>query len=42
MPYIKELQQRISQFDELRELLENAIVETPPVLVRDGGDSPWL
>ena len=37
MPYIKELQQRISQFDELRELLENAIVETPPVLVRDGG-----
>ncbi|HEJ9542219.1 DNA mismatch repair protein MutS [Proteus mirabilis] len=37
MPYIKELQQRISQFDELRDLLENAIVETPPVLVRDGG-----
>lgn len=37
MPYIKELQKRISQFDELCELLENAIVETPPVLVRDGG-----
>ncbi|MGC2869104.1 DNA mismatch repair protein MutS [Proteus vulgaris] len=37
MPYIKELQKRISQFDELCELLEHAIVETPPVLVRDGG-----
>lgn len=37
MPYIKELQKRISQFDELCELLEKAIVETPPVLVRDGG-----
>lgn len=37
MPYIKELQKRISQFDELCELLEQAIVETPPVLVRDGG-----
>lgn len=37
MPYIKELKQRINQFDQLCELLEKAIVETPPVLVRDGG-----
>ncbi|WP_387463664.1 DNA mismatch repair protein MutS [Photorhabdus sp. RM323S] len=36
-PYIKQLQKNIGQFDELQELLENAIVETPPVLVRDGG-----
>jgi DNA mismatch repair protein MutS len=36
-PYIQALQQRIGHFDELQTLLENAIVETPPVLVRDGG-----
>ncbi|EQB98836.1 DNA mismatch repair protein MutS [Photorhabdus temperata] len=36
-PYIKQLQKNIGQFDELQELLEKAIVETPPVLVRDGG-----
>ncbi|AKH62545.1 MULTISPECIES: DNA mismatch repair protein MutS [Photorhabdus] len=35
--YIKQLQKNIGQFDELQELLEKAIVETPPVLVRDGG-----
>ncbi|GKW07475.1 DNA mismatch repair protein MutS [Pectobacterium carotovorum] len=27
----------IGQFDELRDLLERAVVEAPPVLVRDGG-----
>ncbi|PQQ41461.1 DNA mismatch repair protein MutS [Photorhabdus luminescens] len=36
-PYIKQLQKNIGRFDELQELLERAIVETPPVLVRDGG-----
>ncbi|KLU15709.1 MULTISPECIES: DNA mismatch repair protein MutS [Xenorhabdus] len=36
-PYIQVLQQRVGHFDELQILLENAIVETPPVLVRDGG-----
>ncbi|CAM3906572.1 DNA mismatch repair protein MutS [Xenorhabdus thuongxuanensis] len=36
-PYIQALQQRVGHFDELQTLLENAIVETPPVLVRDGG-----
>ncbi|TDB45525.1 DNA mismatch repair protein MutS [Photorhabdus luminescens] len=35
--YIKQLQKNIGRFDELKELLEKAIVETPPVLVRDGG-----
>ncbi|KGM28879.1 DNA mismatch repair protein MutS [Photorhabdus luminescens] len=36
-PYIKQLQKNIGRVDELQELLERAIVETPPVLVRDGG-----
>ncbi|WP_099118662.1 DNA mismatch repair protein MutS [Xenorhabdus ishibashii] len=36
-PYIQTLQQRVGHFDELQTLLEHAIVETPPVLVRDGG-----
>ncbi len=36
-PYIQALQQRVGHFDELQALLENAVVETPPVLVRDGG-----
>ncbi|ETS29542.1 MULTISPECIES: DNA mismatch repair protein MutS [Photorhabdus] len=36
-PYIKQLQRNIGNFDELQELLEKAIVETPPVLIRDGG-----
>ncbi|WP_047678670.1 MULTISPECIES: DNA mismatch repair protein MutS [Xenorhabdus] len=36
-PYIQVLQQRIGHFDKLQTLLEKAIVETPPVLVRDGG-----
>ncbi|MCX8956816.1 DNA mismatch repair protein MutS [Erwinia psidii] len=36
-PHLQTLRQRIGQFAELRQLLENAIIETPPVLVRDGG-----
>ncbi|WP_086108646.1 DNA mismatch repair protein MutS [Xenorhabdus vietnamensis] len=36
-PYILALQQRVGHFEELQTLLENAVVETPPVLVRDGG-----
>ncbi|MEQ4532206.1 MAG: DNA mismatch repair protein MutS, partial [Mixta sp.] len=31
------LRQQMGEFNELRELLERAIIETPPVLVRDGG-----
>lgn len=31
------LRQQMGEFTELRQLLENAVVETPPVLVRDGG-----
>ncbi|MFP9229864.1 DNA mismatch repair protein MutS [Pectobacterium cacticida] len=34
---VRRLVSLIGQFDELRDLLERAIVETPPVLVRDGG-----
>ncbi|XPE53975.1 hypothetical protein ACNKHW_17210 [Shigella flexneri] len=37
IPYIQTLQQRMGQFDELQSLLERAVVEAPPVLVRDGG-----
>lgn len=35
--YVGQLTQHIGQFDELRALLERAVVEAPPVLVRDGG-----
>ncbi|MEE3660746.1 DNA mismatch repair protein MutS [Brenneria sp. g21c3] len=35
--YIRQLIEQIGQFDELRDLLERAVVEAPPVLVRDGG-----
>ncbi|WP_425445062.1 DNA mismatch repair protein MutS [Zobellella endophytica] len=31
------LAERIGQFPELAELLESAVVDTPPVLIRDGG-----
>ncbi|CAJ0991021.1 DNA mismatch repair protein MutS [Pantoea sp. Nvir] len=31
------LRQQIGEFGELRKLLETAIIETPPVLIRDGG-----
>ncbi|WP_034950789.1 DNA mismatch repair protein MutS [Erwinia oleae] len=36
-PHLQTLRAQMGQFDELRELLERAIIETPPVLVRDGG-----
>ncbi|WP_233961779.1 DNA mismatch repair protein MutS [Pectobacterium versatile] len=34
---VRRLVSLIGQFDELRDLLERAVVEAPPVLVRDGG-----
>lgn len=34
---VQQLAGQIGHFDELRELLERAIIEAPPVLVRDGG-----
>ncbi|WP_075183222.1 DNA mismatch repair protein MutS [Pantoea sp. 1.19] len=36
-PHLATLREHIGDFAELRDLLERAIVETPPVLVRDGG-----
>jgi DNA mismatch repair protein MutS len=36
-PHLQTLRKQMGQFDELRELLEKAIVDAPPVLVRDGG-----
>ncbi|WJV59357.1 DNA mismatch repair protein MutS [Pectobacteriaceae bacterium C111] len=35
--HVHHLASQIGQFDELRALLERAVVEAPPVLVRDGG-----
>ncbi|WP_380183860.1 DNA mismatch repair protein MutS [Kalamiella sp. sgz302252] len=35
--HLQNLRQQMGQFDELRELLERAIIDAPPVLVRDGG-----
>ncbi|WP_428943895.1 DNA mismatch repair protein MutS [Pantoea sp. FN060301] len=36
-PHLQTLRRQMGQFDELRDLLEKAIIEAPPVLVRDGG-----
>lgn len=36
-PHVQQLLSQVGQFDELRELLERAVIESPPVLVRDGG-----
>ena len=36
-PYLQDIKKRIGLFDELQSLLEKAVVEAPPVLVRDGG-----
>ncbi|VAY02468.1 DNA mismatch repair protein MutS [Arsenophonus endosymbiont of Aleurodicus dispersus] len=36
-PYLKNLQSRISSFPSLQTLLEESIVNNPPVLLRDGG-----
>jgi len=35
--HLQTLRSQMGEFAELRELLERAIIETPPVLVRDGG-----
>lgn len=37
VPHMRHLLSQIGQFDNLLNLLASAIVETPPVLVRDGG-----
>lgn len=34
---VQMLREKMGEFNELRELLERAVVEAPPVLVRDGG-----
>lgn len=34
---VRMLREKMGEFTELRELLERAVVEAPPVLVRDGG-----
>ena len=34
---VQALRDTMGEFSELRELLERAVIETPPVLVRDGG-----
>jgi DNA mismatch repair ATPase MutS len=36
---VQKLRETMGEFSELRELLERAVVEAPPVLVRDGGDN---
>ncbi|WP_352412177.1 DNA mismatch repair protein MutS [Mixta sp. BE291] len=35
--HLATLRQQMGEFNELRELLERAVIEAPPVLVRDGG-----
>jgi len=35
--YVQTLRDTMGEFTELRELLERAVIEAPPVLVRDGG-----
>lgn len=34
---VEQLREKMGEFNELRDLLERAIIETPPVLIRDGG-----
>lgn len=34
---MQKLRETMGEFTELRELLERAIIDAPPVLVRDGG-----
>ena len=36
-PHIQHLQSQISAHDELRQLLDTAIIDNPPVVIRDGG-----
>ncbi|NBC99668.1 DNA mismatch repair protein MutS [Atlantibacter hermannii] len=35
--YVQTLRQNMGEFSELRSLLERAIIDSPPVLIRDGG-----
>lgn len=35
--HLQQLRTQAGEFDQLRSLLEQAIIETPPVLIRDGG-----
>lgn len=37
IPHLQTLRKQMGQFDELRDLLEKSIIESPPVLIRDGG-----
>ncbi|OCG07732.1 DNA mismatch repair protein MutS [Gilliamella sp. wkB178] len=37
LPYLTSLSTKINQFDHIAELLNSAIVEAPPVIIRDGG-----
>ncbi len=39
---VQKLREKMGEFTELRELLERAVIDAPPVLVRDGGSSPGL
>ena len=36
-PYLSELSESIAEFPEIRELIVNSIVDTPPIGIRDGG-----
>lgn len=36
-PYLQAIRQTIGNFDDIATLLNQAIIETPPVLIRDGG-----
>ncbi len=36
-PYIKQLSQKIGEHPKIHRLLNKAIIETPPLLIRDGG-----
>ncbi len=36
---VQKLREKMGEFTELRELLERAVIDAPPVLVRDGGSS---
>jgi len=36
-PYLRKISEDISEFHGLRELIEKAIIDTPPVSLRDGG-----
>ena len=37
LPHLRELATEISQFPSLAELLQRAIIDNPPMVIRDGG-----